>query len=81
MKICPKTLMISDFTQEEADSMLEWSAQVILGPPPSLHREAWPPWLKQWMEAADLDDRQALLAISSIVPARVLLSILMTKSG
>lgn len=75
MKIDKNTLLISDFTEEEEDSMLEWARSVLLGPCPPLHEEAWPQWLKLWFEASGFNDRQGLMVMSALVPARVLLSL------
>lgn len=73
MKVDPKTLLISEMTDLEAASVLEWAERIVLtGDFPPVD----PPWLALWMQTAGFDGRQRLMVLSTVAPQRALLSVL-----
>lgn len=72
MNINPKTLLFSDLTPQERAEMRAWAEAVILRgelPRPT------PEWVVAWIDACGFTSQQALLLISSVLPQRVLLSL------
>lgn len=73
MKIDPKTLLFTDIPPEMAKEMLAVSEDIMFkGTLPHPR----PEWLQEWMQAGGFDERQYLLIVSTVLPARVLLSII-----
>ena len=72
MKIDPDTLLLSEFTSEEAADMESWARHVILDGDLPPH----PEWLKEWFRVGGFEVKQQLRIIATVAPARVLLSLL-----
>jgi len=73
MRINKKTLLWEDLTVEEAATMRHWAEDVIL-----VGKLAYPnpPWLDFWYKELGYNDDNRLLMQSTVVPVRVLLSVL-----
>lgn len=73
MRIDPTTLLFENIDPETQYEMYRVTKALVLkGEVPHPR----PEWLEEWLRAAGYDDRQALLAMSTSLPARVLLSLL-----
>lgn len=83
MKIDKTTLLFSEMSYKERVELFEYAEDVVLrGKLPRVP----PTWVAQWFEAAGFDDRQGLLVVSTVLPQRILLSLLkepedVAKSG
>lgn len=73
MRVDPISLLFEDIPDDVAVQMREATERMVLqGDVP--HPD--PPWLTLWLEAGGFDDRQRLMVLATVLPARVFLSLL-----
>ncbi len=73
MHIDPTTLLFKNLTVDERAEVYQVSKALILEwkvPHP------YPEWLEAWMRVGKFDERQRLLVLGTIFPARALLSLI-----
>ncbi len=76
MKIDPETFLFSEFSTEEAESMLQWAEGTILGKATEVDPEFVRLWVDAWLQKNSDGARLALVVKATLLPARILLSIL-----
>jgi hypothetical protein len=71
MRVDPATMLVSDLTDVERTEIIRMCSDLIL-----LGKFDWNhPIISQWCAGCELDDRQKLLLISTVMPQRLLLSL------
>lgn len=73
MVIDSKTLLFDDISVAEWHDLHSWASGVILH---GHLRQPEPAWIEEWCRVAQFDSRQKLLMLSTALPQRVLLSLL-----
>ncbi len=78
MKINTATMLFTDLTSSQADEMQCWAEDVVLR---GVIASPQPEWVTEWFKACGFDERQGLLVVSTALPQRVLLSVLLHDQG
>jgi len=71
MQINPKSMMFSDYTPEERKEMIRLARKIALGGVVEWNH----PIISSWMEACCETESQKLLVASTVLPLRLLLSV------
>ena len=78
MKIDPKTKLFYDIEPVLREEMLATAKTIVLnGEAPN----PWPLWLEELMIALGYDGRNTLLLLSTVVPIRILLSLVLDQEA
>ena len=78
MYIDPQDLLFHDLDEDLALELRQWAENVVLRGKIAYPE---PPWVQMWLDSAGLDRRQGLLTISTVLPARIFLSVLRYRDG
>lgn len=73
MIINPKTLLFEDLTHAEREELRSFAESVVLD---GVFPQPEPEWVAFWAIHAGYDHRQKLLVMSTVLPQRILLSLL-----
>lgn len=77
MRINKKTMLFEDIDRDTGNQMRTWCVNVVLR-----GQVIWPdpPWVAEWMRTFDYNENQRLSVISTVLPQRVLLSLMAEQS-
>lgn len=73
MKINPTTLLFEDLTDDEREELRSYAESVVID---GVFPQPEPHWVAFWAVMAGYDHRQKLIVMSTVLPQRILLSIL-----
>lgn len=80
MYIDPKTLLFVEMSNQEEFELLAWAENVVLTGMTHGHPKWIDDRIDEWLNAAGLEVSNRLLAISTVIPQRVLISIIRSRA-
>lgn len=73
MHVDPTTLLFKELASDEKEEIYRATKELVLK---GVVPHPYPKWLEKWMQVGKFDERQRLLVLSTVFPARALLSLL-----